>query len=113
MAADWGIPMLTPAGTSGSLDDKTAFKSLTRMAFTYGMFSDFHRLSILHFNWTDAVYIYDYTDHMSMFKARDTSVTLANSDIRLTLIQYDPKLGEQARREALVEASKLARGMFK
>ncbi|KAL5019921.1 hypothetical protein ScPMuIL_002813 [Solemya velum] len=113
MAADWNTPVLTPAGTSESLSDKNVFSTLTRMSVTYNMFSEFHGLSLLHFNWTDAAYIYDFTDYSSMFKAEDTAATLANSKITLTLVRYDPELGENARRQALVEASRVARGMFK
>lgn len=112
MAADWDLPILTSIGTSGSLSDKTVFRTLTRMTFTFDMFAEFHALSLLHFNWTDVAYIFDFTDHPQVFKAKETAVVLTKYGITLTLVQYNPKLGENARRQALEEASRVARGKF-
>ncbi|KAL5020199.1 hypothetical protein ScPMuIL_003091 [Solemya velum] len=110
MAADWDIPIITPFGTSAILSDKNEFKTLTRMSFTYNMFTNFHRLSLLRFNWTDVVYIYDKSDYLHRFKAEDTATTLKNSEITLTLVPFLPKSGVRAAaRSALIEASRISR----
>ncbi|KAL5019922.1 hypothetical protein ScPMuIL_002814 [Solemya velum] len=109
MAADWNIPILTPVGTSGSLSDKTDFNTLTRMSYNHKMLTEFNRMSLLYFNWTDVAYIYDKTDHMFVFKVDETAATLKNSAITLTRVSCDPSLGEKARRQALVEASQVSR----
>ncbi|KAL5019555.1 hypothetical protein ScPMuIL_002447 [Solemya velum] len=112
MAADWGIPILTPSGISDSLSDKIEFTTLTRMSLTNNMFSDFHRLLLLHFNWTDVAYIYDEHQYGHRFRAEDTAIALTNTAITLTLVPCDSRSGEQSAREALVQASRVSRVFF-
>lgn len=112
MAADWGIPIITPVGSSGSLGDKTDFSTLTRMSFNYNMLADFNRMALLHFNWTDIAYIYDKTDGMAVFKAEQSAAVFADSKITLTLIPCTPQLGGSERRDALIRASQVSRGML-
>lgn len=114
MAADWNLPLITPVGTSANLGDKSGLPTLTRLSHSFMRFAEFHKLTLLHFNWTDVAFIYDTGSFASTFNAENAETTFSNDpDITLTLVPYDPRLGEDARRGALLKASYVARGLYR
>lgn len=59
MAAEWNIPVFATSGAYEVLDDKTIFKTLTRLVNNYNQLAQFYVEMFSYFNWTDVSVLYE------------------------------------------------------
>lgn len=65
MAAEWNIPLITPAGADSKFDNKTSFPTLTRLSYSYNGVGRYYLKLFAMFEWSDVVIYTDFIDNES------------------------------------------------
>lgn len=117
MAAEWNIPVFATSGAYDVLDDKTVFKTLTRLSNNYNELAQFYIHVFSYFNWTDFSVLYEgkgkrlmqpiYTHNTGFAKSLHTNILSAG--LKSTILQFSSET-EDGYQNVLKEGNKTSRG---
>lgn len=110
--ADWDIPILTEAGISANLEDKTIFSTLTRMAYNMHKFASFYSKVLDHFNWTDISLLYENEHYPAWFFADSTNTAFRDTHFNVRLLKVEFVRGRDHIRGMLKAASAVSRSTY-
>ena len=100
LAAYWNVPILSGASTSGDLNNKAQYKTLTRTAFQLGVIGHFSVALFNKWSWTRCSIIWD---DLSIWKIISTSIMGSLREAGIYINQV--VLGLHKSKEAALEAA--------
>lgn len=117
MAAEWNIPVFATSGAYEVLDDKTIFKTLTRLVNNYNQLAQFYVEMFSYFNWTDVSVLYEGEGkrlkqtvyNVNTGFAKNIHSNILSAGLKSTLLQFSSET-EDGYQNVLKEGNKTSRG---
>ncbi|XP_052681377.1 atrial natriuretic peptide receptor 1-like [Crassostrea angulata] len=116
MAAEWNIPVFATSGAYEVLDDKTIFKTLTRLVNNYNQLAQFYVEMFSYFNWTDVSVLYEGEGkrlkqtvyNVNTGFAKNIHSNILSAGLKSTLLQFSSET-EDGYQNVLKEGNKTSR----
>ena len=107
MASSWNIPIISPAGSSERVTNKTEFSTLTNLAFTMENFAEFYMDLFRNYQWRDIAMVFEENHTLMELLAKSLNNVFERNNFSTTPFPFHSKNFAAI----LKEASMHSRGM--